>query len=123
MNADPVSFTGQGATEMASTLLECFRSRVLDLYPDEDLMRDLGRLSIQERPSGGYRLSGTRDEHGHADRAMALAIALPLAWQAIGEVVYVDGPPTPPARRFRRGDSRDRRTVRDADLPGLTKKG
>lgn len=100
VRALPVNFSGQDATRMASTLLECFRSRVIDMYRDDGLLRDLSRLSIQERPTGGYRLVAARDpKYGHADRAMALAIALPLAWEGIGSVVYVEPEaPQPPLR-------------------------
>ena len=75
---EPMPFTGQNLTKMASVLLETFRSRRIDLYPDAQLIADLERLSIVER-SYGYRLESTRDETGHADRATALAIALPIA--------------------------------------------
>ncbi len=108
MSAEPMTFGGEGATRMASTLLEVFRSRMIDLYDDRDLLRDLERLSIQERPGGGYKLIAPRDAKlGHADRAMALAMALPVAWQGIGEVVVVDqpeqsSPPTPRAMDDRR---------------------
>ena len=101
MMAEPMSFSGQGATLMASTLLEVFRSEILDLYPDELLLKDLGKLSIVETANGGYKLTAPRDEFGHADRAMAMAIALPTAWQGIGEVVYIKTsqlPQTPPGQ-------------------------
>ena len=70
-----MNFVGQNLDKMASTLLDCFNSRLIHLYNDAHLIRDLGRLSIVEK-SYGYRLQSTRDADGHADRATALAIAL-----------------------------------------------
>ena len=92
MECDAISFSGQSAMGMATAMLECFRSRIIDIPNDVDLLRDLRKLSIEER-GGGFRLTATRDEHGHADRAMALAVALPLAVQVLGEgPVFVDRP-------------------------------
>jgi len=74
-------FTGSNLTKMASTLLDVFRSRRVDLYREPKLVADLQRLSIEEK-SYGYKLTATRDENGHADTAIALAIALPSALTA-----------------------------------------
>lgn len=71
-------FQASNLNLMASTLLDCFRSRRIDLYPDSQLLTDLGRLSIVEK-SYGCRLASTRDADGHADTATALAIVLPTA--------------------------------------------
>ncbi len=73
-----VAFTGKTLTTMASTLLDVFRSRRIDLYDHPRLITDLSRLLIVEK-SYGYRLDATRDADGHADLATALAIALPHA--------------------------------------------
>lgn len=73
-----IPFTGKHLTTMASTLLDVFRSRRIDLYDHPGLIADLQRLSIVEK-SYGYRLDATRDADGHADLATALAIALPHA--------------------------------------------
>lgn len=70
-----VPFVGKQLTAMASAVLETFRSRTIDLYPDPLLIHDLQRLSIVERPFG-FKLESVRDELGHADRATALALAL-----------------------------------------------
>ena len=53
-----------------------FRERTISLYDDQELLRGLGKLSIVER-SFGCKLEATRDKGGHADKAFALAIALP----------------------------------------------
>lgn len=73
-----VPFVGANLNLMASTLLDVFRSRRIDLYHDARLLADLSRLTIVER-SYGFRLDATRDADGHADVATALAIALPTA--------------------------------------------
>lgn len=64
---------------MATALLEAFSNRLIDLYRDADLIRDLCRLTIVERQSG-FRLAAARDEHGHADRAMAMVLAVGRDW-------------------------------------------
>jgi L-alanine-DL-glutamate epimerase-like enolase superfamily enzyme len=78
-------FTGPNCNKMASALLQAFRERRIDLYRDADgdrLIDDLGRLTIVEK-SFGYKLEASHDPNtGHADRAFALAIALPAALEA-----------------------------------------
>jgi phage terminase large subunit-like protein len=71
-----VPFVGRNLDMMASTLMQVFRGRTIDLYPDPQLLDDLSRLTIEERRFG-YKLTSVSDEAGHADRAIALAIALP----------------------------------------------
>jgi len=68
---------------MASWLLQVFIGRNISLYPQDDLKRDLLRLSIV-RKSFGHKLEGTRDEYGHCDRATALTIALPVIAEVAG---------------------------------------
>jgi len=89
----PISFSGDSATRMASTLLECFRSRCIDLYNHPQLVRDLGRLSIVERPGGnGCKLVAPRDETGHCDAGMAFAMALSRTWWCIGQAYWAEDP-------------------------------
>lgn len=101
---EPVPFTGANLTRMASVLLETFRSRRIDLYRDTELIADLERLSIVERPYG-YKLESTRDASGHADRATALAIVLPMATEVSAVPVagrdYVEEAMGRVARRLR----------------------
>jgi phage terminase large subunit-like protein len=80
INAQEVNFTGKSLDLMARSLLVAFREARIELYNDRLLVNDLMRLTIVERPFG-MRLSATRDENGHADRATALAIVLPIALQ------------------------------------------
>jgi hypothetical protein len=87
LNSHAAHFGGDGATQMANALLEVFRGRFIDLYPHEQLLRDLSLLSIAERPGGGYRLTAPRGAEGHADLAISMALGLPLAWQAVRELV------------------------------------
>lgn len=90
---EEVPFVGNNLNLMASTLLQTFRDRTIDLYPDELLLKDLRRLCIEEK-SYGFKLTATRDEHGHADRATALAIALPTAMRCVAS-----GPAAPAHER------------------------
>lgn len=73
-----VFFAGKNLDLMASTLMQAFRDRTLDLWNgDQDLLDDIGRLAIEEK-RWGHKLAAVSDEHGHADRAIALAIGLPV---------------------------------------------
>jgi phage FluMu gp28-like protein len=76
-----IPFVGKTLDQMASLLLNEFRSRNVALYPDQLLIRDLGRLSIIEK-SYGYKLESTRDADGHADRGTALTLAILAAKSA-----------------------------------------
>ncbi len=64
---------------MARVLIEVFRERRIDLYPHDELRRDLSRLSIKETGFGNYKLVAPRDKHSHCDAGVALSIALPFA--------------------------------------------
>ena len=86
-----LTFTGANLTRMASTLLDVFRSRRLELFPHPRLIADLSRLTIEEK-SYGYRLTAMRDETGHADLAVALTIALPFAVDEAGHKPVYVGP-------------------------------
>ena len=76
-----VTFNGQNLDRMASTLLDVFRSRRIDMYECPRLISDLRRLTIEEK-SYGYKLTSVRDESGHADTATALAIGLLMSKDA-----------------------------------------
>jgi phage terminase large subunit-like protein len=75
---DEVPFVGATLDRMATVLMEVFRTRIIDLYDDRQLIKDLGRITIEEK-SYGQRLTAIADANGHADTATALAIALPEA--------------------------------------------
>jgi phage terminase large subunit-like protein len=82
------SMAGRTQVLMASTLLEVFRSRRIDLYREPELTRDILRLNIEPR-SYGFKLEAGRNGAGHADRAIALAIALTGAVE-LGNLLPVD---------------------------------
>jgi len=90
-----MGFFGRNLDLMASSLMQAFRQRMIDLYNEPELLEDLGRLTIVETRFG-YRLTSTADESGHADRAIALAIALPVVSEiaALGEPAE-EGEPLP----------------------------
>jgi phage FluMu gp28-like protein len=74
----PLSFNVKNLDLMARDLLEVFQNRWIRLFRDEALLADLYRLNVIERPQG-FRLDAKRDKTGHADRATALAMAIPSA--------------------------------------------
>ncbi len=88
-----LTFTPKNCDQMARDILASFRSRVLELYEDWDLIEDLHRLSIKEKKHGYQKLEATSDERGHADRATAFAIALPLSLVFAKYEVEDDGVP------------------------------
>lgn len=79
LTVEQMTFNGSNLNLMATTLLETFRGRRIDLFPQAvQLATDLRRLTIAERPYG-HKLEATQDATGHADTATALAICLPGA--------------------------------------------
>lgn len=80
MIVQPMTFTAANLNRMADSLVQVVESGQLQLYddPDGSLRQDFGKLNIVEK-SYGYRLEAVRDETGHADKATALIIALPMA--------------------------------------------
>jgi hypothetical protein len=99
IHCQEVPFSGKNLDQMASTLLEVFRNRRIDIPgkladgiderddPFRRLVRDLLRLTIVEK-SFGFKLESTRDEEGHADTATALAIALSAALRASPSTIH-----------------------------------
>jgi len=71
-------FVGRHLNAMATALMGAFRSRTIQLFREPELVADLMRLTIVER-SWGYKLTAASDDAGHADRAIALSIVLPVA--------------------------------------------
>ena len=70
-----VSPSGANLQRLATTLIEAFSDRRVELYDDPDLKHDLYRLRIVEK-SYGFRLESPRDASGHGDLGMAFALAL-----------------------------------------------
>jgi hypothetical protein len=75
---EEMSFSGKGLSVMATTIIEAFKGRYIELYRDEELISDLTKLNIVER-AFGFKIEASEDQSGHADRAFAFAIALPAA--------------------------------------------
>lgn len=73
-----MDFTPKNMHAMAKALMDSTRNRDLEMYQDDKLLADLGRLQVLERGIG-YKLEAPRDANGHCDRATALVIALPYA--------------------------------------------
>lgn len=70
-----VAFTGANLQGMATSLLDVFTARQIDLFPHEQLLADLRALRIEEK-SYGLRLTSPRGPTGHGDCATALALAI-----------------------------------------------
>lgn len=74
---EPMNFVGKNLHLMASSLMETFRDRRIELVREGGLVDDLRRLSIVEKKFG-MKLEAISDESGHADEAIALSIILPV---------------------------------------------
>ncbi len=77
--------TSANLQRVATTLIEAFADRRLEIFEDADLRRDLRRLRVEER-SYGFRLTSPRDEHGHGDSVSAFGSALLVATDLAGKV-------------------------------------
>lgn len=73
-----VPFTPANRNWMARAMLKVFTERLISLYHDGDLARDLMRIRFKETGLG-LKLDAVKDADGHADRAIALAMILPAA--------------------------------------------
>jgi len=80
-----VPFVGKHLDEMARSMLSAVRNRTIELYRDERLLSDLSRLTIVAKQYG-FKLEAISDEQGHADTAIALAIAIPRAMRFMLEL-------------------------------------
>jgi phage terminase large subunit-like protein len=89
---EEMAFVGKNLNIMASFLVETFRTRSIDLYPTPELVKDLERLTIVERDFG-LKLESAATEDGHADAAIALAIALPAARALVHARSFQHQPP------------------------------
>ena len=64
---------------MALTLLKIFNERIIRLYDDPDLVRDLLSLEIIERVSG-FKVQAARTTAGHADLGFAFCMCAFAIW-------------------------------------------
>lgn len=67
--------TGKNLQAIATSVIESFNDRRLELYEDPDLRRDLVRMRVEERQYG-FRLTSPRDELGHGDLGTAFSLAM-----------------------------------------------
>ena len=77
--AEEQSFQGKHGDLLAHDLLDSFVNRRIEMYNNEALIRDLHRLCIEEDSKQQWKLKAIRDDFGHADRGIAMAIALTAA--------------------------------------------
>jgi hypothetical protein len=82
--------TASNLREIASLTIESFNDHRLQLFPEDNLHRDLLKLRVEEK-SYGIRLVSPRDEHGHGDTFSAFANALLVAHEIAGKRPVVIG--------------------------------
>lgn len=85
VNMVPVRFTTTCCNMMAERMLRSFRGQIIDLYPDDVLIRDLGKLNIVEKKYG-VKLEGPRDDEGHCDVATAFMIVNGIGIEFLDEM-------------------------------------
>lgn len=101
MRIELVPQVGKHLHAMATSMVSAFRNHLIELHPDKALETDLLKLSIVEKQSG-FHLVAPEDENGHADRAIAMALALPGALEMAKELnLRPIKPPEPPPRNGR----------------------
>lgn len=77
-------FTTTTTMAMASTMIEHFQSRTLDMWAHAGLLSALRRLQVTPT-SRGWKLTAPRSEAGHSDAAFALGLALYLSTTDVTE--------------------------------------
>ena len=71
---------------MATRILHCFANQRAQLYPCPELRMDFAKLNVVQK-SYGFALEATKDAiAGHADRAMAFAMALGYSYDVMREL-------------------------------------
>jgi phage terminase large subunit-like protein len=73
--AATIDATGSNLKEQAAELMRVFGDGMVDLYPDENLLRDLRAARVTEK-SYGFRIESPRDAAGHGDTLSAFNLAL-----------------------------------------------
>lgn len=101
MRIELVPQVGKHLHAMATSMVSAFRNHLIELHPDKALETDLLKLSIVEKQSG-FHLVAPEDENGHADRAIAMALALPGALEMAKELNL--RPIAPPPMPLRPGE-------------------
>jgi phage terminase large subunit-like protein len=115
--------------KICAALLEAFNDRRVDLYPEEELRRDLLKFRIEERPNGGFKLTSPRDKFGHGDLGQAFALAVFAAQQITGRQRRLlgawNGDDTPDLGEFGRRQAEYEREMRTlaADDDGYDRSG
>jgi len=69
-------FTANNLTAMATTLLQRFHSKTVDLYEDPGLISDLHGFRLIDKGLSGYKLDSARTSAGHGDKGIAFVLAL-----------------------------------------------
>jgi phage terminase large subunit-like protein len=120
VNVEEFAFTATSVGRLAAVLHQLLRDRKLALYPDRELLAELGRVRLRESSPGVVRMDHTAS--GHDDQAIALALmALPLVQRssagfAVSVARRVVGSPRPGAVSVAHheilGAARDSRHVR-----------
>lgn len=89
--------SGPNLQRMASTLIESFNDRRIELFEDAELRRDLTKFRIEER-SYGFRLVSPKDSNGHGDLGSAFAMALLAAAELAAKRIVTAGTGEAPGR-------------------------
>jgi phage terminase large subunit-like protein len=76
---------------MATTCIECFNDKRIELFEDGDLRRDLTRMRVEERPQG-FRMTFPHDALGHGDLGTAFLLALLASSELAGKRIARAGP-------------------------------
>ena len=86
---EPVSFTLKVKEELATYARMIFENRQIRIPDDQELIRDIHSIKKIVTVAGNVRFDADRNEHGHADRFWAMALALHAANKPGGKLELV----------------------------------
>ena len=79
LHVEPIVFNSRVKEDMVVTLKRVMEDRKITIPDDQDLISDIHAIRKSVTPSNMIRFDSDADEHGHADRFWALALALMAA--------------------------------------------
>lgn len=76
---EPVTFTAETKSRLAAPLRRLFEDRLIRVPDSDEVREDLHKVRKTVSSTGHVRFDAASDEHGHADRFWALALAYAAA--------------------------------------------
>ena len=71
--------TANTVDQQARALLNVLQDRTLQIYSDDELVEELGKVLIVDKSHDKLKIEAPRDETGHCDIISSIVVALPDA--------------------------------------------